>query len=51
MIFIGIDKIMIKKAILIILIISLLYWPRIKILTKLPKTAYACVMMDKDVRV
>jgi hypothetical protein len=39
---------MIKKAILITLImLTLLYWPRIKILTKLPKTAYACVIINK----
>ncbi len=43
---------MIKRMILItLIIISLLYWPRIKILTKLPKTEYACVVMDKDVMV
>ena len=41
-----------KKMILItLLIMSLLYWPRLKILTKLPKTEYACVVMDKDVMV
>lgn len=46
--FIMLDKIRMKKLLLItLIIISVLYWPRIKILTKLSKTAYACVIIDK----